>query len=176
MPGNCRKALHDCGPAPLEIETSAALQVHVAIANLGQAAPAVVLQFERPTIAREGRQHLSEEHRRQTLKARRVMPRGTAVGPSSPHDAAVAHFAAHRPRLSSAQKMLVTSGGAVGAKEVVEEAAMDVGEGAVRILHVLDRGESLSKARFSARLEVFGDSRGRLCRRILRVMITSVVS
>ncbi len=72
--------------------------------------------------------------------------------------------------------MLVTSGGAVGAKEVVEEAAMDVGEGAVRILHVLDRGESLSKARFSARLEVFGDSRGRLCRRILRVMITSVVS
>ena len=49
-------------------------------------------------------------------------------------------------------------------------------KGAVRILHVLDRGESLSKARFSARLEVFGDSRGRLCRRILRVMITSVVS
>ena len=67
-------------------------------------------------------------------------------------------------------------GGAVGAKEVVEEAAMDVDEGAVRILHVLDIGESLSEARFSARLEVLGDPRERLCRRNLRVMITSVVS
>ena len=58
--------------------------------------------------------------------------------------------------------MLVTSGGAVGAKEVVEEAAMDVGEGAVRILHVLDRGESFPK-RASPRVLKFSGIRADAC-------------